>query len=1359
MKKRAGTQFLSIFLVVVIVLGLIPVPVFAEDGADYTELNDYNIQNEYCTEPDMPQEPEEEPSEPEISDPEDYDTGYIKDTDDIDNIDRESLPLIPYIPYIPGIPERGYFIDRSALRAALEEAQALYQEDFTPEEWAALQLAVLQAIIIYEDGNAVQSEIDEAEYALRAVLDELMGIAAPYAFGAPVFKWEYLMERGLEHIVDAVPAPQFGTVGGEWAVLALARANHPVPAGYFESYIYHIGERLMGVGITADPNSTQNAGGLFPLNRVYNAETGKYEVRLGNQAQSTENSRLVVALSSLGVDASNFTHNGTTFDLIAQFGQRNNATSNQMWGELQGINGPIWNLIALNSHGWGNPYQISDRAWVGGTTTSNPISLDERIEWVLGVQLNNGGWSLSHFNSANANSAAGASDPDMTAMAIQALAPYRARADVSSAIDRALTELSETQLPNGGWVSMGTDNVQSPAQVIVALTSLGIDPQLDERFIMPYGNPVTTISRFFDSNSGGFKHPLSFGVNLMATEQVVYGLVAYQRFLQGDNPLYDMSDAFGTPQAALDKTVLNSEIARAAGRVWTNYTVASWAWMQSALTAAKQVRDDSNTTQADINNAANNLNSAINALVTIPAVSRAALNNEITRALGRTQANYTLISWNIMQNSLSSAIQIRDNANATQSQIDTAADNLRGAINNLIPAPIPPMPNRARVWLSVVNPNARAGDPTLFLQGGTVADMYIYINNGETAYSILRRPEAGLNIRSAGHHTWSGMYIEAINGWSEFDGGPLSGWMYAVNRVFPDFSASLYELRDGDRLVWAYTYELGSDLGSLGGGSGMSVVERAVLRAEIERAEALIQANYTAASWTNMQVALTAARQVLNNATATQAQVNAAINSLRAAREALVRTAGAAANVSKAELNAEIDRVESMIPANYTAASWLRVERALNAARQVRDNAAATQIQVNAATDSLRAAVNSLVREIMPSPGLIAPEVSAAAELEALIEYSTAFALAGEAFVSGLIARAREESASNITINIPIPQTVSRVETEFIMGRIKEIAADNLSLTIQSGIGGINFDTATLAGLALNVDADAAVNVIIEIIDAENALNSRQQAVVGDNLAISLTVMVGGNTISNFNGNVMVTIPYSPSIPAEDYDLLTVYYLDYEGNIREMKGAGYSGSQIRFMTKHFSIFFVSEWISPFADVTRNDWHFRNIRFAYSNGLMGGVSDGQFSPSTNLSRAMMVTMLWRLEGMPAATDGNTFYDIMPGRWYSDAVAWASANGIVSGFGNGSFEPDSNITREQFAVILQNYAIFTGQNVNGGTFASEFADADNISAWAREAMEWANTNGFITGRTISTLAPSGTATRAEAAAIMQRFIEAQ
>lgn len=169
------------------------------------------------------------------------------------------------------------------------------------------------------------------------------------------------------------------------------------------------------------------------------------------------------------------------------------------------------------------------------------------------------------------------------------------------------------------------------------------------------------------------------------------------------------------------------------------------------------------------------------------------------------------------------------------------------------------------------------------------------------------------------------------------------------------------------------------------------------------------------------------------------------------------------------------------------------------------------------------------------------------------------------------------------------------------------------------------------------------------------------------------------------------------------------------------------------------------------------WSYDAVSYVYKNNLMNGINASRFSPDGTLNRAMMVTMLYRMAGSPAVSGGSTFSDVTSGKWYSDAVQWASANGVVNGVGRDRFAPEAQITREQMASMMMRYAQFNQYNTSKSADLSAFNDAGSISSWALESMKWANAAGLINGRTASTIAPQGTATRAEAATILMRFCE--
>ena len=155
-------------------------------------------------------------------------------------------------------------------------------------------------------------------------------------------------------------------------------------------------------------------------------------------------------------------------------------------------------------------------------------------------------------------------------------------------------------------------------------------------------------------------------------------------------------------------------------------------------------------------------------------------------------------------------------------------------------------------------------------------------------------------------------------------------------------------------------------------------------------------------------------------------------------------------------------------------------------------------------------------------------------------------------------------------------------------------------------------------------------------------------------------------------------------------------------------------------------------------------------------MMAGVENNLFSPNATTTRAMIVTILYSLENRPSSGSMN-FTDVPAGQWYTSPIAWTAANGIVGGYGDGRFGPNDTITREQMAAILYRYAQFKGYDVSNIGDLSRYTHAGQVSDWTRTAIGWANAQGLITGNTATTLNPIGSATRAEVATILIRFVE--
>ena len=175
----------------------------------------------------------------------------------------------------------------------------------------------------------------------------------------------------------------------------------------------------------------------------------------------------------------------------------------------------------------------------------------------------------------------------------------------------------------------------------------------------------------------------------------------------------------------------------------------------------------------------------------------------------------------------------------------------------------------------------------------------------------------------------------------------------------------------------------------------------------------------------------------------------------------------------------------------------------------------------------------------------------------------------------------------------------------------------------------------------------------------------------------------------------------------------------------------------------------------FTDVSENAWYCNAIRYVYENGMMQGISDTEFAPTLSMNRAMIVTVLHRLENTPVTTNTNQFTDVESNQWYTEAVQWAAEQGIISGYGNGQFGTTDNVTREQLAVILYNYTKHIDGDVSVISDMTIFTDANSISNWAEDAISWAVGVGLMSGKGNNILDPTGTATRAEVAQMLMNY----
>lgn len=297
--------------------------------------------------------------------------------------------------------------------------------------------------------------------------------------------------------------------------------------------------------------------------------------------------------------------------------------------------------------------------------------------------------------------------------------------------------------------------------------------------------------------------------------------------------------------------------------------------------------------------------------------------------------------------------------------------------------------------------------------------------------------------------------------------------------------------------------------------------------------------------------------------------------------------------------------------------------------------------------------------------------------------------------------------------------------------------------------GTVTLDARALA--ALDLHKDVAVSLA-----SGASLNAAQQRALGSQAAAATlanaSVLVDGAAASCPAGSVRAAVAVNAA------DDLTAWSLADDGSISAVSGAYDAGQQTYAFDVVNGVTAIARF--PFTDVVAGTWYYGAAAYAYNNGLFAGMTPTTFAPNATMTRAMLVSVLWRLAGAPAPKAPNTFVDVPDGAWYTDAVTWAAENGVVSGIGGSRFDPSGFVTREQTAEILYNYAHSKGYDVSARADLTAFPDAASVSGWAEEALSWANAAGLINGtvrdgQTI--LDPQGSASRAQVAMILMNYVE--
>lgn len=635
------------------------------------------------------------------------------------------------------------------------------------------------------DGSYTVSFSESGEYYLIAA--DTDPILVPAVCRISFYKSEDVEKiyKTTGDYLSALSTPAVGATNGEWRVIGLTRSGREVADGYFSNVVSYVQSNI-------NENEQLNAH------------------------KSTDNSRLILALTAIGKD-------------VTDVGGHNllKGLSSMSYVTYQGINGPIWALLAFDSHDY--------------TIPSGDVTREKLVYAILNAQLSDGGWALSGT----------ASDADLTGMALQALAPYyNTNAAVKTAVDKALSWLSGVQRADGSYAGADGVGAESLAQVITALTALGINPEEDARFIKNGLSAIDALAEFY-VEGGGFKHILSSGLDMMATEQSYYALASYFRLLKGKTSLYDMTDvkldsqaiaevealidAIGTPITLDSKGAI--EAARTAYDALTSVQktlvdnhdalkAAETAYAQLVKTAEDEAAADAveakiaaigTPVTLDSEKAITAARTAYDALT---ATRKALVENadvlekaeaalkllKDTAAADKVEALIDAIGNNITTGSTSAINAARKAYDALTADQKELVENYQKLVN--AEAKLRELNSTISVSFTLLGCYKHGSGETSVhtLAGGNlstwISTATIKVTVGATVKDVFEKA-----LTAAGM-SWSnptGNYVESINGIGEFTNGKYSGWMYTLNGSHPNLGVAQQTVVNGDVIVFHYT--------------------------------------------------------------------------------------------------------------------------------------------------------------------------------------------------------------------------------------------------------------------------------------------------------------------------------------------------------------------------------------------------------------------------------------------------------------------------------------------------------------------------------------------------------------------------
>ena len=348
------------------------------------------------------------------------------------------------------------------------------------------------------------------------------------------------------------------------------------------------------------------------------------------------------------------------------------------------------------------------------------------------------------------------------------------------------------------------------------------------------------------------------------------------------------------------------------------------------------------------------------------------------------------------------------------------------------------------------------------------------------------------------------------------------------------------------------------------------------------------------------------------------------------------------------------------------------------------------------------------------------------------------------------------EAAKNDTATLDLSKVAGATSAAIPAAALQNLANAGLGVEIKLPQGTVTFDAdaaksaaqASGANISLSLSLPSVLSLPIE----------QRSAVKGSDVVFSITVASGSQSITSFNGTLTVNVPYNGPLPA------AVWHLDNAGNLTKMDSSYDPVTKtVTFTTDHLSLYVVGQNPNPFTDIEESGWYYDAVQYIYGNGLMIGITGNEFAPEMELSRAMIVTILYRMADEPEISAevivrNAQFNDVVAGAWYADAVAWAYENGIVQGYGNGLFGTNDPVTKEQLAALIYRTQQSSGKAPMDILMDYEWQDWDAISGWAKSVVTKLTMQGLFRDIPGAALNPQAPAARAEIASMLYRYITA-